>query len=154
MYLHSVWKHCETDPLPLDIYIFQPHFLSQNYSLNWAGWSSTPSPKMDKLFCGNKHATAAAAKNPTLKNVISLSLCKDTVKWAKYNTLPEHSNRKTEAKSLKACCNRQPALAKDTAWLLPHSSLRKQFWQKQCCDSWQKVLFIRTLCRRLRTQFK
>lgn len=65
MYLYAVWQHHETDPVDPDIYIFQPHLLSQNYSLDQAGWSSAPTiPKMDKLFCGNNLVTVPQIKLP------------------------------------------------------------------------------------------
>lgn len=72
------------DPVPPDIYLFQTHFLLQNYSLNQTSWSSTPTiPKMGKPFRSNNliNVTDQATKTTTLTKVMPLTACKDTMKW-------------------------------------------------------------------------
>lgn len=65
-------------------------------------------------------------KEPIIKNTyILLSPPKDTLEWVKYRTFLEPGNWETEGKSLKVCCDRQPALARGTARLLPHFLLRE-----------------------------
>lgn len=61
--------------------------------------------------------------NNKKKKIILLSPHKDTLKWVKYKAFPEPGKWETEGKSLKVCCDRQSALAIDTARLLPHSAL-------------------------------